>query len=346
MSTLPIPAFSSDPDRESRLFRVPYQQRAAEAGQWAADHGIRPAIEDVPRVGLLLVDCQTTFCLPEGELFVAGRSGHAAVKDSWRLCRFLYRNLGKITEIVATLDTHTAIQVFHPHFFRDQAGEPPPPYTAITSGDLESGRWQVNPDAASAAAMDPESLRRHALHYCRRLEARGKYTLVVWPYHGMLGGVGHALVPAIEEAIFFHAIARSAQPVFETKGRNPLTENYSALRPEVLEGADGQGIAAPNHSLFDRLLGYDALIVAGQAKSHCVAWTVADLLEEIGRRDPDGERGLAGRVFLLEDAASPGVVPGADFTEAANEAYAGFERGGMVRVWSTDPVEQWPGFPS
>ena len=345
MSTLPIPDFF-DPDRVSRLFRVPYQERAGQARRWARDHRIRPAGDDSLRIGLLLVDCQNTFCLPEGELYVAGRSGHAAEKDSWRLCRFLYRHLDRITEIVATLDTHTAIQVFHPHFFEDSAGEPPPPYTAISSADLEAGRYRVNPDAAAAAGLDPDGLARHALHYCRRLEARGKYLLVVWPYHGMLGGVGHALVPAIEEAIFFHTIARSAQPIFETKGRNPLTENYSALRPEVLQGADGESIAEPNDALFDRLLGYEALVVAGQAKSHCVAWTVSDLLDEIRRRDPDGSRGLARRVFLLEDAASPVVVPGADFTDAANEAYAGFERGGMVRVRTTDPIEEWPGFPS
>ena len=162
----------------------------------------------------------------------------------------------------------------------------------------------------------------------------------------MLGGAGHALVPAIEEAVFFHSIARSAQPVFESKGRNPLTENYSVLRPEVLEDADGNPIAEPNRQLLDRLLEYDALIVAGQAKSHCVAWTVSDLRDEIKRRDPDGSQGLARRVFLLEDATSPVVVPGADFTDAADAAYADFERAGMVRVQSTDPLAEWPGFPT
>ena len=346
MSTLPIPEFFSDPDRVSRLFRVPYQEREGEARAWAREHGIGPASADARRVGLLLVDCQTTFCLPDGELFVAGRSGHGAVKDSWRLCRFIYENLGRITEIVATLDTHTAIQVFHPHFFLDENGDPPDPYTAITSADLEAGRYRVNPDAAAAADLSVEELGRHALHYCRRLEAAGKYVLVVWPYHGMLGGVGHALVPAIEEAMFFHTIARSAQPVHETKGLNPLTENYSALRPEVLDGADGRPIAEPNRALFDRLLSYDALIVAGQAKSHCVAWTVSDLADEIGRRDPDGSGRLARRVFLLEDAASPVVVPGADFTDAANEAYDAFAKAGMARVLTTTPVSDWPGFPA
>lgn len=342
---LPLPPFFQEP-LVGQLYRVPYQERADQARRFRDTHEIAPAAGDSPRVGLLLVDCQNTFCLPGGELFVAGRSGNGAVEDSFRLCRFLYAQLGRITEIVATLDTHTAIQVFHAHFFVDGNGEPPAAYSEVRSGDLESGRLRVNPEAAAAVGLTPEAMERHALHYCRRLEAQGKYALVVWPYHGMLGGVGHALVPAIEEAIFFHTIARSAQPRFEIKGRNPLTENYSVLRAEVLEGADGAPIAEPNAALVEHLLGYDALLVAGQAKSHCVAWTVADLAAEIARRDPDGAEGLARRVFLLEDATSPVVVPGADFSDAADAAFADFERAGMVRVSTGTPPEEWPGFPA
>ncbi len=341
MAQLPIPDFF-DPERVGALYRVPYQDRAEAARAWAREHDIRPARRDRPRVGLLLVDCQNTFCLPGGELFVAGRSGLGAVRDSWRICQFLYRNLDLVTEVVATLDTHTTIQVFHPHFFMDESGAPPAPYSQITAADLEAGRFRVNPDAADAAGLSEDALAAHALHYCRRLEAQGKYNLVIWPYHAMLGGAGHALAPAIEEAIFFHSVARSAQPVFEIKGRNPLTENYSVLRAEVLEGADGAPIAEPNRTLLERLLGFDALIVAGQAKSHCVAWTVADLRDEIARRDP----GLARKVFLLDDATSPVVVPGADFTDAAEAAFAEFERAGMVRVTTAVPPREWRGFPT
>ena len=343
--SLPLPAFFQD-ELVGQLYRVPYQERADQARRWAATHRVTPAASDRRRIGLLLVDCQNTFCLPGGELFVAGRSGDGAVRDAARLCRFLYANLGRFTEIVPTLDTHSAIQVFHAHFFVGEGGEPPPAYSEIRAVDLESGRFRVNPEAAAATGLDARALAGHALHYCRRLEAQGKYSLVVWPYHGMLGGIGHALVPAIEEAIFFHSIARSAAPSWQTKGMNPLTENYSALRPEVLEGADGAPIAERNEALVERLLGFDALIVAGQAKSHCVAWTVADLAEEISRRDPEGARGLARRVYLLEDATSPVVVPGADFTDAAESAFAGFEALGMARVRTTVPIGEWPGFPS
>ena len=71
------------------------------------------------------------------------------------------------------------------------------------------------------------------------------------------------------------------------------------------------------------------MIVAGEAKSHCVAWTVEDLLAEIRARDPR----LAERIVLLDDCTSPVVVPGVvDFTDAAEAAYARFAAAGMRRV--------------
>lgn len=149
----------------------------------------------------------------------------------------------------------------------------------------------------------------------------------------MLGSIGHALVPAVEEAIFFHSIVRSSRPLFEIKGNNPLTENYSVLRPEVLTDATGKLIAQKNTQLLENLLEFDVLAIAGQAKSHCVAWTVQDLLTEIVSRDPQ----LAKKVYLLEDCTSPVVIPGAiDFTEIADTAFQHFAEAGMQRVKSSD----------
>jgi nicotinamidase-related amidase len=285
------------------------------------------------------VDCQNTFCIPGFELFVAGRSGTGAVDDNVRLCEFIYRNLSRITIIAATLDTHTAMQIFHPIFWVNDGGDHPSGgSTLITVEDVANGVWKVNPEvAASTAGGDYDYLRRHALSYVRKLTEGGKYPLLVWPYHAMLGGIGHPLVSAVEEAIFFHAIARSSQPRFEVKGDNPLTENYSVLRPEVMQGPDGEEIAEANEPLVKWLLSCDAVIIAGQAKSHCVAWTVNDLLDEIRERDPN----LASNLYLLEDCTSPVVVPDIDFTEQADQAFQRFAEAGVHTVRSTDPIDSW-----
>ena len=152
----------------------------------------------------------------------------------------------------------------------------------------------------------------------------------------MLGGIGHALVSAVEEAVFFHAIAREAPTRVEVKGRNALTENYSVLRPEVGSDAAGTTVESANLALLEHLLSFDEICVAGQAKSHCVAWTVEDLLEEACARDPL----LARRVVLLDDCASAVVVPDVvDFSESAEAAYARFAARGARRALSTEPLD-------
>ncbi|KOP24836.1 isochorismatase [Hapalosiphon sp. MRB220] len=332
---LPIPPHFN-PKTVSTVWRVPYQKSATAAQAWAKQHDIKPASEDKTRVCLLLIDVQNTFCIPEFELFVGGKSGTGAVDDNLRLCEFIYRNLGVITKIIPTLDTHTAMQIFHPIFWINSAGEHPiPAVTNIIPADIEQGIWKVNPSVAFSLGFEYEFLEKYAYHYVKQLTQEGKYPLTVWPYHSMLGGIGHALVSAVEEAIFFHCIARHSQTQFEIKGNNPLTENYSVLRPEVLSGFDERSIAQKNISLIQYLLEFDAVVIAGQAKSHCVAWTIDDLLTEIKQVDIN----LAKKVYLLEDCSSAVVVPGVvDYTEAANEAFQRFADAGMHVVKSSEFV--------
>ena len=181
---------------------------------------------------------------------------------------------------------------------------------------------------AEALGLEPDYAKRHLAHYTSALAATGRYELTIWPYHAMLGGIGNALVSAVHEAIFFHAIARRSQPAFQPKGHLPLTEHYSVLGPEVTRGPDGELLGEKNSPLLEMLFSFDAVVIAGQAKSHCVAWTIDDLL---GSPYP----GLAQKVYLLEDCTSPVVVPGvADYTYEADAAFERFAGAGMHVVRS------------
>src|SRR5918912_1047465 len=141
---LPLPKHY-DPARVGELRRVAYEELAPEAEAWARDHDLKPAAEDRFRICLVAVDVQNTFCLPDFELYVAGRSGTGAVDDNTRLCEFLYRNLDSITQVVPTLDTHQAMQVFHAVWLVDDDGRHPEPYTLISAEDVAAGRWHVDP---------------------------------------------------------------------------------------------------------------------------------------------------------------------------------------------------------
>jgi len=338
MPELPVPPHF-DPARVGEVWRVPYEERAREASSWANGHGLGRAAEDDFRLCLLAVDIQNTFCIPEFELFVGGRTGTGAVDDNRRLCDFIYRNLGEITQIFPSLDTHHAMQVFHAIWLVDEHGNHPAPYTLVSAEDVASGRWRMNGAVADALGIDRGYAERHLAHYTRQLAEGGKYDLTIWPYHAMLGGIGHALVSAVEEAIFFHGLARFSNPEFQAKGDNPLTEHYSMLGPEVTEGPDGDRLGGKNAELIEKLLTFDAVVVAGQAKSHCLAWTIDDLLG-----DEDVRERLADRTYLLEDCTSAVVVPGVvDYTDEADAAFERYAAAGMHVVRSTEPIANWPG---
>jgi nicotinamidase-related amidase len=343
---LPLPPHY-DPRTAAEHRYSPDQGRLfAAANAWRREHALAPAIADRANVHLLLIDVQRDFCFPEGSLYVGGRSGRGALEDNRRTAEFIYRNLARLTNITATLDTHHAFQIFFPSFWRGADGQPLQAHRTVTADDVASGSAQPNPDVAGwLCDGDVEWLRREVLHYCRELEKGGRYTLYLWPPHCLLGSEGHALAGAVHEARLFHSWARAAQSWAEIKGDNPITENYSVLRPEVLVRHDGRPLASRNLALIDTLLRADALVVAGQAASHCVKSSVDDLLEAIQARDAR----LAQRVYLMVDCMSAVVVPdgkggfAADFTPQAEAALQRYAAAGMRLVQSTEPLASWPG---
>lgn len=336
---LPLPPHFA-PDKVGEVWRVPYEERAREAAQWAERHEIAPAAADRFRICVVAVDVQNTFCIPGYELYVGGRSGTGAVDDNRRLCEFIYRNIDVITEICPTMDTHHAMQIFHAIYLVDDKGEHPAPFTLVSGEDVRKGAWRFNAALSHGLQVDEDYGRRQLAHYTNQLKESGKYDLTIWPYHAMLGGIGHALVSSVEEAIFFHGMARLSQPDFHVKGDNPFTEHYSVIGPEVLEGPDGEPIAGKSDKFVRKLEQFDAILIAGQAKSHCVAWTIDDLLQQVLAKD----RSLVEKTYLLEDCTSPVVVPGViDYSDQADAAFRRFADAGMHVVHSTDPIDSWPG---
>lgn len=343
---LPVPAFF-DPKNAARWEYAPDQQRLfADATEWRRAQSLTPAAADKQNIHLLLIDVQKDFCFPKGSLYVGGRSGQGALDDNRRLAEFMYRNLDLLTNVTTTMDTHFAFQIFFASFWVDKDDRPLAPFREITTADIDSGSVKPNPAVAGWLCNGNYAwLVKQARFYCAELERSGKYRLYLWPPHCILGSDGHALAGVLHEARMFHSFARGAQSWVEVKGGNALTENYSVLRPEVLQRHDGQPLAQRNTAFIKTLLTADAVVIAGQAASHCVKSSIDDLLDEIVAQD----RALARKVYVLADCMSSVTVPDgkggfvADFTPAAEAALGRFADAGMHVVRSTDPIESWPG---
>jgi nicotinamidase-related amidase len=322
------------------------------AADYRQQHKITVATKDTFKVHLLIIDAQKDFCHKEGTLYVGGRSGNGAIDDNARLSDFIYREMRAITKITRTIDTHIPYQIFFPSFWVDQDGNPLQPHDEIT-GDMTiirfgkpAGKAAPNPAVAGFQCDGNYTwLKKQGEFYCQELERKGRYRLYIWPEHCMLGSDGHALVGVIQESTMFHSYVRQIQCESEVKGGNPLTENYSIFAPEVLTRFDGKSLAHKNVRFLKTLMDYDAVIIAGQADSHCVKSSIDHFLEEILVQDPS----LAKKVYVLGDCTSAVAVPNpaggyfVDFTQQAEEAHKRYADAGMNIVKSTDPIESWPG---
>ena len=343
-TTLALPAFYKPENVVDDTRWIDFSALQSAALDTRRSLGIKPAKDDARKVGLLLIDTQRTFCDPNGELFVAGMSGDGAVKDSIRTAEFIYRNLATLSSIDCTLDTHRAFAVFHTSFVIDANGNHPAPFTTITHADIAGGVWVPDPFTAAALKVSVMFLRQHLMDYTAKLESAGRYALTMWPYHGMIGDKGHALVSGIAEAVNYHGLVRGVQPGIQIKGTHPFVENYSILGPEVSSLFDGQTVPR-NTEFLKELIENDVLIITGQAKSHCVAWTISDLLREIAAIDI----ALAKKIYIMEDCTTSIVVKDpttgdviVDYGPDADKAFDEFRNAGMHVVNSTDPIESWP----
>lgn len=340
-----IPAFYDAKNAGKWGYRSDQQLLLDESLGWRKKHSLKPASSGKFNFHLLLIDVQKDFCFPEGSLYVAGRSGRGAIDDSVRMAEFIYHNIDVIGNITVTMDTHFAFQIFFPSFWVDGTGKHPAPHMIITTDMIRKGEFR--PDPAMPGWLCNGNypwLLKQTEFYCDELEKGGKYQLYLWPFHCVLGSDGHALVGLVNEARMFHSFARGIQSWAEIKGTHPLTENYSVIKPEVLMRHDGHALSQKNTEFIRTLFKSDALVIAGQADSHCVKSTIDDLLGEIMAKDPD----LVKKVYIMTDCMSAVTVPDGkggfvvDFTDKAEEAHQRFADAGMHLVKSTVPIEDWP----
>jgi len=233
-------------------------------------------------VQLLVIDPQNDFMDISGAaLPVTG-----ANDDMNRLSSMVDRVGAKLQKIHVTLDSHQLFDIGHPAFWRDAGGNSPDPMTMISAASLEDGTWTTR---------RPE-LRDYAINYAKQLETDGKYSVMVWPPHCLIGSWGHNVQTNLADALNRWANARARNIDFVTKGTNVLTEHYGALMAEVPVAKD------PSTQLNGRFLTMlqeaDMIVVAGEASSHCVMATIQQVADNIGAEHVK-------KFKLLTDCMSP-----------------------------------------
>lgn len=232
---------------------------------------------------LLIIDPQNDFCdIPGAALPVTGANA-----DMTRLAALMKQARDKLGDITVTLDSHASVGIERTTFWTTADGQPVAPFTQIAESDVRAGRF---------VPRDRQRL-PDVLAYLAALERGGRYQLVVWPVHCVIGTWGHNIHEAVaaELAAWEQATQRTALRVL--KGLNPMTEQYSAVQAEVPDARDPQTL--PNRTLIERARPSGGLLlVAGEAASHCVASTMEHLFTALTANE-------RARVVILSDCMSP-----------------------------------------
>ena len=230
-------------------------------------------------VCLFTIDPQVDFC-EGGALPVTG-----ATKDLERLSKMVDKHGDNIDDIQITLDSHYVNHIAHPCWWQDSTGSQPAPFTLISVGDVESSKWRPrNP-----------LWKDWALKYVKQLEANKRFVLCIWPIHCVIGSIGSTILPVYYDAVTRWETKYYGMAPRITKGSNPFTEHFSCVKADVPDPKDpGTRL---NVRLVDTLKEYDDILIAGEALSHCVNFSVSDVAEEFSVDQVK-------KFVLLEDASS------------------------------------------
>jgi nicotinamidase/pyrazinamidase len=251
------------------------------------------------RYKVLIIDPQNDFCDPTGNLFVRG-----ADADMKRLSTAINEISDDITTIHVSMDTHHLFDITHPVFWWDCNGVNPKPNTLITYEDVMARRWMpVNP-----------WMEERAVYY---LVETFPTPLCIFEPHCLIGSPGSNIYPILQDTLLR----------WEVKNNSPINHIYK-----------GYDIYEEQFSIFSHREDSDIklssklvcredewLLVAGEARSHCVAASIRDLVSLIGIRE-------AKKIVLLEDCMSD--VPG--FETDGEQFMTDMIKSGVSVIKSTD----------
>lgn len=233
---------------------------------------------------LLIIDPQNDFC-NQGNSATGEKQGALYVKnaelDMQRLSKWIISNSEKIDELIVTLDNHQPNDIAHPNFWKNQIGEAPAPFTQILAEDVKRKKW--------IPLFEAEKVEK----YLEALEAQKEFSHIIWPPHCLIGSVGAAIYQPVLDAMRNWTKQGKFYQVVH-KGSYPFSEHFGAFAAQVI--SDEIPETQVNYKLIKQLKNSNTIFIAGEARSHCVANTLKQLMQYA----PE----IIDKLIILEDTMS------------------------------------------
>lgn len=224
---------------------------------------------------MVAIDAEIGFTLQGHPLQVQG-----AICDVQRAIEVIYLRPDLIDEVFFTLDQHFSVSIFFPWWWINDKGQHPEPFTAITSADIISGKWR------------PIIMQEWSTYLVRKL---GK--IDVWDEHCEIGTEQARLVPALEEAIIWHMVARDTKPIMMLKGDVLESEFFGVFAPDIqIPGHPRGGQMREALNLLGR---YRRTFWWGEAGNICLQASVRQFMQHY-----EGRRSVLEGLYFITDCTS------------------------------------------
>jgi nicotinamidase/pyrazinamidase len=166
-------------------------------------------------------------------------------------------------------------------FVNSQTGALPDPFTTMRYENDKIIGGTFNPDGSITDIGEFRTVRQGLMKwttdYLKSLATGGRYPHMIWPYHCLIGTPGYNIVAPLFNVILDWETSNVAQATLLTKGSNFKTEHFSAVRAEVTDPEDQ--MTQLNTDFIGLFSEADEILLAGEARSHCLANTVRDMAE-------------------------------------------------------------------
>ncbi len=204
-------------------------------------------------------------------------------EDVRNTTRFIYRNLGKISRIISSLDIYIPQQICHSCWWINENGENPKPYTTIKSSDIENGVW-----------IPQMGTVQENYYYLKSYEKEMDKSLRIIPYYAIAGTEGCALEGQLAKMIYFHSVARNSINHTITNGLDLYAQIYGNINIEY------KNRTLLNSQLIMAVERYDEIYIAGETLSYGLINNVKRIAEYYRNNIS-----ITKKMTILTDCTSP-----------------------------------------
>jgi nicotinamidase-related amidase len=252
-----------DPDRP--VFRLVDRDAVYKASkEWKVT-------ENKHKACLFIINQQIGLCNPDSTSYLDGADG-----ASRSLTEFIYENIGNIKQIVVVNHCAPILNLNNRLFWQTKTGKDLIIGEVVNLENYHKGKILISDKVyKNIPESGHEALTKFVEQSLRNIEEKGD-ELTVKCFSGIQGSLESALMPDVEEAIFFHSCVTGNLPCYETVGTHPFL-NYESIFTPVMHGEVNKIFAVRKHATLDKLENHDRILFAGHPKEIVIS-SVEDMV--------------------------------------------------------------------